>query len=119
MLPKTNRNTRKDIDYIFKYGKSLSAPYLTLRYLINSRPEKQISFICPKTVSKKAVVRNKLRRRGYGAIKEYENLLPHGFTGAFLFNKRSLDLFGGPKNKKNNPFLNLKNEIKKILDKIY
>ena len=42
-----------------------------------------------------------------------------GFVGAFIFGKKSAEVFGGRKNKKYNPIQNLENEINNILSKIY
>ena len=78
----------------------------------------KISFIVPKTVSKSAVVRNLLKRRGYACIRKNISFLPHSFWGAFIFGKKSV-LFFGSKKRKNNPSVkNLDFEIKNILEKV-
>jgi len=119
MLPKKNRANKKAIDQIFKGGKFFNSNNLTLKFFIDkTNKNKQISFIVPKTISKKAVIRNLLRRRGYAVLVKYLKDFPSGIVGAFVFNKKSLDIFGNKKNKTYNPILNLENEIKIILSKI-
>ena len=127
MLPKKNRADRKSVERIFKEGRYVNSNNLTLKFilphpsplLIKERVFPQISFVVPKTVSKKAVVRNLLRRRGYAVLKPYLSTFPVGFTGVFLFGKKSKDIFGGRKNKTRNPIQDLENEIKIILNKLH
>ena len=91
---------------------------MTLKYIKNGLPGCRIAFIAPKTASKKAVGRNLLRRRGYFIIKKQLERFPANFAGAFVFGKKSMDFFGGRKNKTKNPILVLENEIKIILRKL-
>ena len=120
MLSKKNRVDKKEIDLIFKKGRFVGSQNLTLKFFINldKTKEKKISFITPKSVSKKAVIRNLLRRRGYAVLEKYMKQFPVAILGVFIFNKKSTEFFGGRKNKKYKPILNLENEIKNILNKI-
>jgi len=118
MLPKKNRADKKTIEKIFKEGRFVSSSNLTLKFIKGNKDIKQISFITPKTASKKAVVRNLLRRRGYSVLKRYFKDIPSGFVGAIVFGKKSTSVFAGIKNKNYNPISNLENEIKNILNKI-
>ncbi len=106
MFPKKNRADKKTIEKIFKEGKFVNSPNLTLKFIKTFNNKKQISFITPKTLSKKSVVRNSLRRRGYIILKKYFNTFPAGFFGVFIFRKRQDNI------------LILENEIKSILNKI-
>lgn len=47
----------------------------------------KISFIVSKTVSKGAVGRNTLRRRGYNALRKHITEFPAGLFGVFIFKK--------------------------------
>lgn len=107
MLPKKNRADKKALDKIFKEGKFFTFPDLTFKFLLekNSKPSR-ISFIVPKTVAKKAVTRNSLRRKGYIALEPYISQFPLGLTGAFVFKKLVSDT------------LIIQNEIKNILNKL-
>ena len=119
MLPKKNRVGKKAIEEIFKSGKFINSANLTLKYIGNlGLGNPQVSFIVPKTVTKKAVIRNLLRRRGYFVLKKYLSRVPNGFSGVIIFNKKAVEIFGGRKNKLKNPIENLDNEIKTILNKI-
>ena len=118
MLPKKNRADKKLIETIFKNGKFINSPNLTLKYVDAHLNISQIGFVVPKTVAKRAVDRNLLKRRGYSVFKRYLDQPPVGFKGAFIFGKKSLSFFGGRKTKKYNPIQNLENEIKIILNKI-
>ncbi len=120
MLAKKNRADRKTIENIFKNGVFINSANISLKFISSKSPAPaQISFITPKTVSKKAVVRNQLRRRGYAAVRKYFNKFPPGFVGAFIFGKKSGAMFGGEKTKQYNPILNLENEIQIILGKLH
>ena len=127
MLSKKNRVDKKLTNEIFKKGRFINSSNLTLKFFISASAKNndkkafppRVSFITPKTVSKNAVVRVLLRRRGYAVLQRYLCNFPAGFAGAFVFGKNGLSVFGGRKNKENNPIKNLENEIKEILHKIY
>ena len=116
MLPKKNRLDTKTVERIWKEGRFVNSPNITFKF-IKTKGETKVSFISPKTASKSAVLRNLLRRRGYRAIEPYMSKLT-GFTGAFVFGKKSLTQFGakGPKSKE--MMKNLDQELKFIVDKL-
>ncbi|MFZ2072675.1 MAG: ribonuclease P protein component [Minisyncoccia bacterium] len=120
MLSKNNRADKKAVDQIFKEGRFVNSTNLTLKFinLLQKNTHPRISFIVPKTVSKKAVVRNLLRRRGYAVLRKYFKQFPSGFLGVFIFNKKGGEVFSGRKNKNKNPIKELENEIKLILNKL-
>ena len=71
MLPKINRIKKKnDFDVIFKKGKSLKTSLLVFKIVKNGLKENRFGFIVSKNISKKAVVRNKIRRRFSEIVKE-------------------------------------------------
>ena len=119
MLPKNNTADRKTVEEIFKKGRFLNSTNLSLKFFIDSEKKGiTISCITPKTASKKAVVRNLLRRRGYVVIKKHLQSFPTGFTGALVFGKKSNEAFGGVKTKLRSPIQNLEHEFNSILSKI-
>ena len=64
MLEQKNRiKKKKDIENIFKKGKTFKQDSLILKILKNDLSFSRFGFIVPKKVSKKAVVRNKIKRR--------------------------------------------------------
>ncbi len=106
MLPKKNRACVKEVEKIFKVGKSVFSPNLTFKYLETGDKTQKISFIAPKNVAKLAVERNSLRRKGYKALEKHIALSPVGLIGIFIFKKYQDDIS------------TLENEIKNILSKI-
>jgi ribonuclease P protein component len=107
MLPKKNRTDKKTVENIFKQGKFMNSSYFSFKFIKSRESGKKISFVVPKSVSKLAVKRNSLRRKGYMAIRDQMPALPAGVKGIFIFKRYEDDI---PK---------LKNEIKGILDKIH
>ena len=64
MLPKENRlSKKKDIERVFKEGKGFKEDFLILKIVKNGLKNSRFAFIVPQQVSKKASLRNKLRRR--------------------------------------------------------
>lgn len=107
MLPKKNRADKKAVEKIFKEGRVLNSPHLSFRFMqtLGGSPAR-ISFIAPKTVSKLAVGRNALRRRGYSILTDYVNKFPNGLVGVMIYKKKQTDKAV------------VENEIKSILSKI-
>ncbi|MFH1608825.1 MAG: ribonuclease P protein component [Patescibacteria group bacterium] len=116
MLSKKNRVSKKKVDELFKDGFFISSSNLSFKFLLKKTGFKpRISFICPKAINKKAVIRNKLRRMGYKIIKKHIKQFPACLTGVFVFSKNSLDFLKKPKK---TYLLNLENEILFILDRL-
>jgi len=70
MLPKINRiKKKKDFETIFKKGVSFKNSLLILKVVKNNLNQSRIGFIVSQKVSKKATVRNKIRRRLAEAVK--------------------------------------------------
>jgi ribonuclease P protein component len=106
MLPKKNRLTRQELDRVFKEGKTISGDYLYLKFLPSEdKALTQISAVVPKTISKKAVIRNRFRRKIYNSILASAKTPP--IKGVVVINK---DI-----SKLSEPQLN--NEINKLLNK--
>jgi len=64
MLPKTNRlKKKKDIERVFKNGKGFKEDFLILKTVKNNLKNSRFAFIVSQKVSKKAALRNKIRRR--------------------------------------------------------
>lgn len=69
MLPKINRiKKKKDFDLIFKKGKNAKNGPLILRLMENSLGITRFAFVVSQKVSKKATIRNKIRRRMSEAV---------------------------------------------------
>lgn len=64
MLPKANRLTKKkDFERVFKKGKGLKEEFLVIKALDNNLSVSRFGFIVSKKISKKATLRNKIKRR--------------------------------------------------------
>lgn len=118
MLPKENRLTTLGVKESFKKGRVLGTQNLKIRFILQGKKQK-ISCIVPKSVSRRAIDRNLLKRRGYVVIRKYLKNIPQNIVGAIIFGNNSLKTFGGRKNKENNPIFNLNNEIKELFSKIH
>jgi ribonuclease P protein component len=64
MLAKTHRLKRKkDLEKVFKEGKVFKEDFLILKVLKNNLGKARFSFIVSQKISKKAILRNKIKRR--------------------------------------------------------
>jgi ribonuclease P protein component len=76
MLPKINRiKKKKDFEIIFKNSKSFKTNLFIFRIMKNNLGQSRFGFVVSQKVSKKAVIRNKVRRRLTEIIKsKIENI---------------------------------------------
>lgn len=87
MLPKQNRlKKKKSFDEVFKKGKILRAPDFFLKYLEKEAAEARIGFVVSKKVSKRAVQRNKAKRRLREAFRSPIKLLSQGIDVVVVAN---------------------------------
>ena len=108
MLPQNNRiKKKKDFEIIFKKGAGFKNSSFILKVLKNGLEYSRFGFVVSQKVSKKAVERNKIRRRLSEIIKNN-----------FKNTKKGLDLvFVSLPEVKNKDFGQLRVEIKSILTK--
>lgn len=75
MLPSQNRlKKKKDFQKVFKKGKGLRENLITLKWVNNNLETSRFGIVISKKISKKAVLRNKIRRR---LREEIKKILPH------------------------------------------
>ncbi len=105
MLPKRRRVTKKLLEQTLKEGSVLHSPSFIFRFKKES-PDKysHFAFIVPKTVSKSAVERNKMRRKGYNIVRKMS--INKGY-GLFFYKKGS----------QKSTIEELNNEIKGLISK--
>lgn len=107
MLPKKNRANKNKVERVFKEGKFINSPFFSFKFVLNTGSgNRQISVVVPKSVSKLAVSRNKLRRLGYKALEKHLALFPVGIEGVLMFKKKNEDI------------LAIEDEIKYLASKI-
>ncbi len=80
MLKKKDRLTKKEFDRSFSVGKRYHSPTLQLIYMQSNTFHG--SAVVGKKVYKKAVDRNRLRRRLYGVLYRYQK--EHPLNGTFI-----------------------------------
>jgi ribonuclease P protein component len=70
MLLKENRlKKKKDFSAVFKQGKTFKEKFLILRIRKNNQKNFRAGFVVSQKISKKAVVRNKVKRRLRQAVR--------------------------------------------------
>lgn len=90
MLPQKNRISRRSFDDVFTKGQFFGGEYLSGKVLnFDNNSESRFSCVVPKKSLKRAVDRNKLRRRVYSALSPLLSKIKPGFA-IILFVKPSL-----------------------------
>lgn len=85
MLPKENRiKKKKDFEAIFKKGKSFKNNFFILKVLNNNLTISRFAFVISQKVSKKAVERNKIRRRISSFLEANFQNIKIGFDFVFV-----------------------------------
>jgi len=80
MLSKKSRLTKKEFDHVFKNGKRIHSPSMQLIYTPGEKFHG--AAVVGKKVHKRAVDRNRLRRRLYGVLYRYQKA--QGCTGTYI-----------------------------------
>lgn len=92
MLPKKKRLTTKAFRGVFKESHIISSPFLTLRYTNPKEGTFRFSVVVSKKIAPTAVLRNRLRRRGYRAVQKIEKQLNKNVLGIFFLKKEAINL---------------------------
>lgn len=89
MLKKKYRLTKKEIEEVFKNGKSLDfySELFYFKYLPNTLGYSRFAVIVPKKIVAKATGRNKIRRILYESLWKNWKQLPRGINGVLLLKK--------------------------------
>ncbi len=108
MLPKQNRLTKQsDFDKVNKKGKVCGGRFLILKTAKNNLESSRFAFIVSQKISKKAVVRNKIKRKLREAVKNNLSEIKSGYDIVF-FTKKAIE-------EKN--YLEIKKEIENLIYK--
>ena len=85
MLPKSARlKKKKDIEKVLKTGRKFKEDFLILAIIKNHLGKIRFGFIVSQAVSKKATIRNKLKRRLRELIQAKLNKMEKGTDGIIL-----------------------------------
>ena len=89
MLSKKYRfHSRGGVRYVYKKGKTIRCPKMSLVFLPNSKGFTRVAVVVSKKVEKSAVGRNRIRRRIYEIIRLNMEYLPKKTDYIFVvFNK--------------------------------
>jgi ribonuclease P protein component len=74
MISRTHRfHGHNSLNYVYRNGQNIRGSLTALKYTTNSRrTEYRLAVVVSKKVSKLAVVRNRIRRRLYEAVRRHE-----------------------------------------------
>jgi len=85
MLPKTNRlKKKKDFDRVARSKRRAVGQFLVVKACSNKQPATRVGFVVSKKVSKKAVLRNKTKRRLREAVTALLPQIRHGYDLVFF-----------------------------------
>jgi len=85
MLKKDNRlKKKKDFENVFKKGKGYKESFLSVKVSPNNLKENRFGIVISQKVSKKAVVRNKIKRKIKAVILKNLDILENGFDCIFI-----------------------------------
>lgn len=85
MLPKINRlKKKKDFEKVFNDGQTIKSDIFFLKTLPNDQKVNRIGFVVSKKIDKRAVIRNKVKRRLREAIKGFLSQLKTGQDYIFI-----------------------------------
>jgi len=108
MLPKENRlKKKKDFEQVFKKGRGFKEDFLFLKINENDLKESRFGFIVSREISKKAVVRNKIKRRLRETMKEELPKIKSGIDGVLVVKKGAAE----------KDFLEIKKVVNSLLKK--
>jgi ribonuclease P protein component len=85
MLSLKNRlKKKKDFERVFKEGKGLKEDFLILKMSENNLSQSRFGFIVGRKISKKAILRNKLKRRLRELVRGKIEKIKKGFDIIFI-----------------------------------
>lgn len=109
MLPRQNRLKKtKDFERVFKQGLFINDRFITFKVAKNGLDATRFGFVVSTKISKKAVIRNKIKRWLRSAVSPFLKNTPSGFD-VVVMTKPAIA---------NSDFDEIKNIIEKMLAKI-
>jgi len=109
MLPKPRRLTKqRDFTKLAVHGRSVFGPYMTLRVNVRPKEPTRVGFITSTKVMKKAVDRNRAKRRMREVVRALLPEIPEHFSLLFILKPETKDV----------PFEALIAEVRRLVAKI-
>lgn len=91
MLPFKNRlKKEKDFQQVFNKGRFINSDLISVRFLGNSTDDTRVGFIVSKKVSKKAVLRNRVKRKLREVMRANMEKIKGGFD--IIITAKSIEL---------------------------
>lgn len=86
MIHRTHRfHGRGSLAFVYKRGQTVRAPLVSLKYILNQRRKAyRVAVVVSRKVSKSAVVRNRIRRRIYEAVREVHSDITAAYDLVFI-----------------------------------
>jgi len=84
LLKKSRLKKKKDFERIFKKGRGISDDFLVFRTVKNFSEKSRFGFVVGKNVSKKANIRNKIKRRMRELVRKKMKEIKSGIDGVFI-----------------------------------
>jgi len=85
MLPKSRRlRLNRDFERVFSLGKSLTGRFLKIKFLKEGNSPACFAVVVSNKVSKRAVVRNRIRRRLWSSILKIDSISLNGLKIAVV-----------------------------------
>ena len=92
MLPKQNRLKKKEVESVFKKGRTYQGDFLILKFCETGAKEfSRFAAVVPMKVSKKAVERNRIKRLVRENLRKRLPQIKPGFDGIFMAMQPSLE----------------------------
>jgi len=79
MLPKKNRLSQKEFDYVYNQGESVSGDTGHIKFLKTDTPTK-VSCAVSTDAVKTSVARTRIRRRGYAVVEKVVDDIPPAYS---------------------------------------
>lgn len=75
MISKSHRfHGHSSLSYVYRHGRVVRGPLMAVKFVQNDRRDVyRLSVVVSKKVAKLAVVRNRIRRRLYESVRQYES----------------------------------------------
>lgn len=85
---------QRDFSRVFHRGRTEHAPAFTIKYHPNRAGRNRVAVVASTKVAKRAVLRNRTRRRFYACLQRLWPELESGFDIIILVRRQALDLRG-------------------------
>jgi ribonuclease P protein component len=81
MIPRRHRfHGYNSLNFVYKNGQTVRGPFFAIKYARNSkRHDYRAAVVVSRKVNKSAVIRNRIRRRLYAVLREYEEQIKNPY----------------------------------------